>query len=806
MRLTLRTLLAYMDDILEPADHEDLGKKIEASDFATELIHRSRDTVRRLRLGAPAVLADDSGDVLDSVDLGDANSVAEYLDNTLPPEQVADFERMCLEPGMQPDMHLAEVASCHHILTMVLGEPAEVEADLKSRVYQLPSNLANGQRLRIEPAHVAPVAAPPEQPVAPPQAPSPVQTAGDVDPELPDYLREAVASRRRSRRWAIATTLVTAAGAIFYWFAITPPAELPPDVADANIESLDDGEINIEGFGDTSAGTIEGSGGTDSAAPPFMPESSAAAQAPAFIPDSPDALEAAPSFSPAVPAAEPIDTEPVDSEQPPEVEPVLDSPDGSIPAIDEPTVEMATENVVPAEPAPIASASSGEETPEAELDGPFGVSEPALMADSPESAIDEDTPLAADFPATDTPAPIDPEEESNPEPVGPHQLGNYLGNNDVLLIRDVARDKWIRMPPRSPISTGDELLTLPKFRKAHVVLADVNAYLTGATRVRIPLGHFDASAMDAELDLEIVFGRLLLNAGLKGSRVAIEAGEQLREFSMASSASLAIEVDRVFVPGSDYENEAAPIKATWYLTSGSIEWPTAAGGTQMVQAPAMWRTVDGIDEIPELLEELPAWIDREPVTDVERIARGDLAKELVVGDPVSIRLLELTDGKGVGRKKEVRILAAASSVFVGEFEPLVKALNDSDQKRAWETHINDLRQALALSPDVAKRVRQAFVNIRGEEAAADLMQMVIGYSSEQIGESRESVQQGALATLLKWLDHDSLDYRVLAIHNLREITGGVTKGYRADDTSKNRKKDLRKIWEQFEANELLPQP
>ena len=70
----------------------------------------------------------------------------------------------------------------------------------------------------------------------------------------------------------------------------------------------------------------------------------------------------------------------------------------------------------------------------------------------------------------------------------------------------------------------------------------------------------------------------------------------------------------------------------------------------------------------------------------------------------------------------------------------------------------------------------------------------------------EAVQTGVLTKLLKWLDHDSLDYRVLAIHNLREITGGVSKGYRPEDSSKRRKIDLRKIWDQFESNELLTQP
>ena len=313
MRLTLRTLLAYMDDILEPADHADLGTKIEASDFASELIHRSRDTVRRLRLGAPAVLSDGSDDVLDSVDLGDANSVAEYLDNTLPPEQVADFERMCLEPGNTPDMHLAEVASCHHVLTMVLGEPAEVDADLKSRMYQLPARLANGQKLRIEPAHVTqPEAQTGNQTEAPPvvlpTAPPLAQPASViVEPELPDYLREAVASKRRSRRWAIVTTLM-ALGGLVYWFANPPEAMPPSDLPTGDLAAYDEGALDLDINMDVEmaapdAPSVESMTSTEAPASESEP----------FAPDAPDAPDgpfgAIPSTS-APGTVEPPATEP----------------------------------------------------------------------------------------------------------------------------------------------------------------------------------------------------------------------------------------------------------------------------------------------------------------------------------------------------------------------------------------------------------------------------------------------------------------------------------------------------------------
>ncbi|REJ97090.1 MAG: hypothetical protein DWQ29_00255, partial [Planctomycetota bacterium] len=99
MRLTLRTLLAYLDDILEPSDAREIGEKIAESPVATEMVEKVREVMRRRRVTAPELSGAGSGP--------DPNIVAEYLDNTLSPEEVANVERICLES----DIHLSEVAA-----------------------------------------------------------------------------------------------------------------------------------------------------------------------------------------------------------------------------------------------------------------------------------------------------------------------------------------------------------------------------------------------------------------------------------------------------------------------------------------------------------------------------------------------------------------------------------------------------------------------------------------------------------------------------------------------------------------------
>ena len=181
MRLTLRTMLAYLDEVLDPADSEALGKKINESEFASGLVQRIKTVSKKVRMDAPK---------LDGKGMGnDANTVSEYLDSTLPQDRVGDFERICLES----DRHLAEAAACHQVLTLVLGKPADVPQELRDKIYAL-------GHPESAPAKAKKAASPPI-PTAANGKPAATQPA-----EVPDYLRAG----QRGSIWPFLGTIAAA--------------------------------------------------------------------------------------------------------------------------------------------------------------------------------------------------------------------------------------------------------------------------------------------------------------------------------------------------------------------------------------------------------------------------------------------------------------------------------------------------------------------------------------------------------------------------------------------------------------------
>lgn len=209
MRLTLRTLLAYLDDVLDPADTKIIGQKIQESPMAQLLVSRIREVMRRRRLKAPEVFGPEMGI--------DPNIVSQYLDNSLPGERYADVERVLLAS----DEMLAETAACHQILTVVLGDPIEVSAANRERFYALGPVDASAQ-LNVPAELAASRRTPPEgMPVrngAPPSRDGIIRST-DIHDErittLPDYLKPAPWTQRMLPSAIVALLVIVCIALLF---------------------------------------------------------------------------------------------------------------------------------------------------------------------------------------------------------------------------------------------------------------------------------------------------------------------------------------------------------------------------------------------------------------------------------------------------------------------------------------------------------------------------------------------------------------------------------------------------------------
>ncbi|WP_442483907.1 hypothetical protein [Aeoliella sp. SH292] len=805
MRLTLRTLLAYMDDILDPADQESLAKQVAESEKATELIHRTRDATRRLRLGAPPVIGD-------GMEL-DPNSAAEYLDSTMSADDMTEYQQVCLDS----DVHLAEVASCHHILTMVLGEPAEIDPEMRQRMYGVPERLDEWRRLRLDGAHRATTSA--AAPVAA-AAVSPMRRSdsGEDEPitEVPDYLKAGERSGIGRVLMACAAALLLGFGAYALFgpdgmltakpevaqndpktegSATEQPAAAANDTADTDVEPVPDlsGESTAEP--EIELGT-----------PPTPPAANPATETPTA--EAPFANEAG-TGEMTLPPVRGLDentaeatTPPVEPTTPPVTDTVpATTPDATAPDAASPDVAAATPSTMPdtvaqpvtppvVETPPVAVAPRVEGTAATEPG-----TEATATAEPDRAAMNTDVPDPLMGPL-ETPDALAPATEGTGTAELPADapLGTLVATDQVLLEVDPQSGEWFRLPPRASIVAGEQLLSLPTYRPSLALVSGLRVEFSNAASMTLG---FAADGKTPRLD--VAYGRFLLqNTGKEPSEIELVVGGESKRVSLASTAILGLDVDRPFVPGADVEASLGTFVAKFYAPNGGVTWDME-GLPTVVDKPSQWTWLN--PEAASITDDV-AWLDGQSLDYLEKNVSDYFEKQLVTTEPARVQLLELYE---TSRRREDKALAAECGTHVGQFVPFVQALADTQQQSSWDHHIAELQSAMSRSTQAAKLVHQTLIEQRGAALADDLFEMLRGYTPAQVGATPDEVRAGVTRKLIDWLEHDRLEYRVLAIHNLKLIYGGKTLGYNPVITEPSRQERAVKQWRaRLADNELVP--
>ncbi len=746
MRLTLRTLLAYMDDILEPDDSQAIGKKIEESEFASGLLQRARDVMQRLRLAAPEVTDGEKG--------LDPNTVAEYLDNTLGSDRVADFEKVCLES----DVHLAEVAASHQILTLVLGEPAEVDPAGRERMYRLPDQLAQQAEDRAaQPAAAASSVTAPSPPV-------------DADPgarrnrpTVPAYLREAPPKQPRRRLPVMAVLLMTVLLAVGLLAALGQLNQ----VAQFLGIGADDAQPVAQAPTDSATEETE-----EQALPPVEPTQ----------PD-PEAVDPAKTDAPVkTPAEQP-------TAEPPAVDPTATAP-AETPAPQE-GMTAAGQPVAPAvppvrpEPGKLPEGDAAKLPPETK---PATVTPPAT---TPAAAAPTEVAMRPEGakPAVEKPgsSPVPDEPPAAP----PVPVGKFVSDSEVLLQFDSKSAAWLRMPTGAGVLPQYELLALPTYRPIIALSAEIELTLLGGTQVAL-----QPADRDGVVGLTVRYGRCVLHAnGSKDSRLRLRVGDRTGVLTFRGGKSaLGVEVSRPLLADRDPETEPAEEMVDLYAISGRLLWK-ADGSDRPMEFDALARLkLNGQSPEPAAaLRELPKWTVSDEVGLLDRRAAGTLNQELKVDRPVSLTLRELIDH----RQREVRWLAMRCLGHVGEFDPMTSALNDPAQKLLWPDYIEHLQSALSRGPEAAVQMRRDLQKDY-REATPEMFRLLRGFSKEDLATDKAGM-------LVEGLNHDLLAVRVLSFWNLKRLTG-LGLYYQPEATAAKRRQAVQKWTERIESGQLGGKP
>ena len=343
----------------------------------------------------------------------------------------------------------------------------------------------------------------------------------------------------------------------------------------------------------------------------------------------------------------------------------------------------------------------------------------------------------------------------------PQQVARYNSEDEVLLFFDARNGAWRRVPEKESLFAGQRLLVLPTYRDEIGLASGVTVQMVGPTQVELL-----PRPAEGPPGVEIAFGRLVLTPlALAGSQVQLAVGDRRGVLTLVDAESIAtVEATRRHAPGGDPEESTATrVAASLCVAHGAIRWQEKGRERIRVTAPArlVLDEKSSLDPVPLENKDLPKWIVVEPLSGSERLASTKVAQSPAMqpGRPAELGLMELAED----HRREVAWLARRSLGYLGQFDHLVKPLNDPAHRLDWPDYVEQLRDAVARGRDTAAAVRAAMEKQFSPEGGA-AYRMLWGYTDKQL-------QNGQDAKLVDLLDHEVLAFRVLSFWNLRDITG-----------------------------------
>jgi hypothetical protein len=780
MRLTLRTLLAYLDNTLDPQDAEALRQKLSESGFATQLVQRIRNS---LDASLPAPPAEAVGPV------EDANLISEYLDSTLTAEQVAEIERACLESEPQ----LAEAAACHQILTMALGESAEVSIELRDRIYQLPTQ---EEVDRGTPTSFSGISLPSDQPslldipteeIPPPATaaldsnhvpPVGLQDSGVID--APTRLRQAEATAAANQTspkkalagskprqlddsmvyggtirpsriapWLISLALIAALG--FAVVRIFEPLWNPQQVA----EQSNPDELTDENPADGVGAAESAAGGQESGDSELMPEVEATAISPPVPPTVPSESE--------TPDAVIADNQ---NEAP------TPSPDAITP--DAITPETITPETIKADSATEMNDSASAENAE----NPASPSTNPNDDPSGDPSNDPEPPMTEEA-ADSAPPPVPPSaEEPSEDAVEPTTIDVATLNTESTLVAARIGETWKHLKKEDVIRSGMSLLVAPSFR-AELVTSNAILTMQGPAKAE-----WDAVDPDQPV-LHLDAGNLIIQSTSINKLVHLQLDTQPVAIRLADDQTiLAVSVRHDRAAGLD------PLEANNRRTllviqtlQGEAEITYENVPTTLIVGQQWSKRGSNEPQVTDSKNE-PQWLDPENDDPLLQTAREGLLGLIEDAEPLEIELREAR----LFRRLEVGALAAETLLLLGYGDVYFGGdgvLSDPKQRPYWSDHFKALQADINLSSESALSLRTAMIQMDSANAAP-LFRLLTGFSQKQLVE-------GGDEELVKRLDSPSMAVRVLALENLKAITGS-TSNFRPDQENAIRRNPGIKTW------------